>query len=187
MKYVWCVIFDLILVTSLPTPPTQIEDKNNKDNAHIECTSQPDNDVYRAHPLNCNAYYQCIQNTFVERFCPSELFWNQDESVCDSQQKVDCDNESKEIEVPEKLLSSKSSSSSSSSLSSSSCSSSSSPCSSEKDENEDEEEIIPTTTTTETTTTTDSNHSSMTTPNFATVALVQLILTYRKIYQLFIG
>lgn len=40
--------------------------------------------------LNCNAYYQCVDNVIVHKFCPNGMNWNSEMNNCDP--KILCQN-----------------------------------------------------------------------------------------------
>ncbi len=44
---------------------------------------QDDKDCIFMDPLNCNAYYQCVNNTIVHKFCPNGMQWNSTSNTCD--------------------------------------------------------------------------------------------------------
>lgn len=42
-------------------------------------------------PLNCNAYYQCVNNTIVHKFCPNGMQWNSKNNTCDDSELCERD------------------------------------------------------------------------------------------------
>lgn len=54
---------------------------------HIECPRNLRNiqPVFFSHEQDCSKYYECVDESVVERHCPRFLFWNQQDKKCDSE------------------------------------------------------------------------------------------------------
>ncbi len=53
----------------------------HKEHNRVKCV-EGDVAVYRAHPLNCKEYYQCVHDRFVKKVCPGETYWNSEQNIC---------------------------------------------------------------------------------------------------------
>lgn len=52
---------------------------------------QQQKDCLYMDPLNCNAYYQCVNNIIVHKFCPNGMQWNSTNNICDDNELCERD------------------------------------------------------------------------------------------------